>query len=496
LTVHQIPTNSERAILKDEKFHEYVDVLFSPDGSYIYFRAVTQGTDPPDRTDLYRIPLLGGSPERVLETVDATPTFIDGGQRLCFLRVNDAAGTLQFLSASADGGDEHVLASIKASFPPEAACDPSGKRAVIEDELRKVYTLDFASGSEKLLISMEAIGGYMTDIRWRPDGGGLFAISRRGPTFEGQLSFLSYPGGALRQITNDPNSYAGTSLTANAKIIATRQTTLNARFEILSLADPSHLEEHGPEGLRHFSWLDNKTIVASDAASTLRRMDLANDDTTPLNPAKGHWFLQPVACGPDTLISMGGPLDKGAMQIYRMNYDGSHATALTAGPYDVYPACTPDGKWLFYENGQDPAKPVLTRLSLRAGGGAAQTVAVGTRPSLSIDGKFLVNVRRGTPPHIEIYSTESLKKLQSIQLPSDFFSGIAFSADDKSIFYPTMTGPDTTLWKQQLDGAAAVKVANLPGKTLQSIRLSPDGTKLGMILETPQSEAVLLREVQ
>jgi Tol biopolymer transport system component len=73
---------------------------------------------------------------------------------------------------------------------------------------------------------------------------------------------------------------------------------------------------------------------------------------------------------------------------------------------------------------------------------------------------------------------------------------LAFSADDKSIFYVTEKGTDSTIWRQPLETATPVKVVSLPGRTVNWIRPSPDGKKLGLILEAPTSEAVLLHDVQ
>ena len=73
---------------------------------------------------------------------------------------------------------------------------------------------------------------------------------------------------------------------------------------------------------------------------------------------------------------------------------------------------------------------------------------------------------------------------------------ITFSADNKSIFYFTKTGAATTIWRQPLDALASVKVASLPGRSVDWIRSSPDGSKLGLTIATPRAEAVLLREVR
>jgi serine/threonine protein kinase len=494
LTLRQISTSSEKTILNDPAFNGYAGIVFSPDGSYVYFRVDALGNPPPDRTDLYRVPILGGTPERVMQGVDTPPTFIAGGKRICAYRENSTANTFQFLSASVEGGDEKVLASGKTTGYAEAACDPTATHAVVENELGNVEVLDFASGSKRPLISMAALGGYLTDLRWDPSGKGLFGISRKVPNFLGQLVYLAYPGGKLRQITNDLSSYGGLSLTADAKTIATRQTNTNSRLGVLTLADPSHISEIGSRGLRFFSWLDNGSIVASDEMSDLQKVDLAKDETTALNTAKDHWFLEPASCGPDMIVAVGGTVDKSSMQIYKMNRDGSMATPLTSGPYDVYPACTPDGKWLIYADNHDHDHSEIRRMPMD--GGTGEKVAPGMRYSLSSDGKLLAGIRVGGAPGLQIFSTDTFKKIQTVALPPDFFFYASISADDKAIFFGTKTGTDSTIWRQSLDQGAPVKLSSLPGKTVRWIHPSPDGKSLGLIVETPQSEAVLLTDAK
>lgn len=494
LTLRQIPTNTEREILKDAAFREYASVMFSPDGSYIYFRIGAIGDHVQERTDLYRIPVLGGTPERVVQSVDARPVFIEAGHRVCFYRENATSNTFQFLSASADGGDERVLVNGKTNGLAEAECDPTGRRAVIENEVGKVEVVDFASGARRDLISMASLGGYLTDLHWEPNGKGLFAISRKVPNFVGQLSYLSYPDGTLRQITNDLSSYGGISLTADGKTIATRQTDNNSRFETIPLADPSHPQEHGPRGLRFFSWISNDQIVASDEMSLLRLVDIKRDETSTVNATKDHWFLEPSPCGPETIVSVGGTLNSSAMQIYKMNRDGSMAAPFTGGTYDVYPSCSPDGKWLFYADNSDHDNPQIRRIPLN--GGPAQPIARGMRYILSHDGSLLGSIHYGGTSNVQVFSTDPVKKVQTVALPPDFFFFAAFSADNKAVFFTTKTGPDSVIWRQSLDSTTPAKVSTLAGRTVRWIRASPDGENLGLIVDTPQSEAVLLRDVQ
>ncbi len=490
MLLHHLPTNSERTIAQDPAYR-YDRITFSPDGSYIYFRIDALGDPRPNRWDDYRIPVLGGQPVRVIAGVDFPLSFIDGGQRVCFYRQDLAAGAFNFLSANLDGSDQRVLASGKRPFPTLATCAPDGKLAIVEDQLGGVQSLDFASGSMRTLASSAALGGYLDDMRWTPNGRGLFTTSWERVDFA-PIGFLSYPGGKMGRITNDLSVYSGISLTADAKTIATTQNNLNARFAELSLADSTYMQEHQSGELVWFTWLDNDTIVANGSGS-LRVVNLLKDESTTMNVANGRLFGQPSLCNPETLVLIGGTVEGDARSVYTMHLDGSGLTQLTKGPRDFFPECTADGKWVFYADDRDPNNPLLMRQPLQ--GGAAEKVAQARIWfNISPDGKLLATLGVGEGAPLQIKSIDSLQVIQSFP-PRGFddFDRFSFSADSKSIFYVARAGADETIWRQPLDGSAPAKVVNLPGKKVNWIRPSPDGKKLGLILESPTSEAVLLR---
>lgn len=493
LLLHHIPTHSERTLVEDPAWR-YDRVTFSPDGSYIYFRIDAPGTPRPGRLDEYRIPVIGGQPSRVIAGVDFALTFIEGGQRVCFYRQNNAAGTYQFLSATADGSDEHLLANGKTPFPNLAACSPSGKFAVLEDAMGNIERLDFGSGAMKTIASSASPGADLNDMQWTPNGDGLFTTSQEKIDFA-PIGFLSYPWGRLQQITNDLSVYSGISLTADAKTIATTQNNLNARFAELPLAGSSSLHEHLTGELVWFAWLNNNTIVANGSGD-LRVVNLLSDETTAVNTAKGYVLGQPSVCGPDTMALAGATLEGGARSLYTLHLDGSGLTQITKGPQDFFPVCTPDGKWVYYANDADPDNPILMRQPLP--GGVPQKVTPGRIWfDISPDGKLLATAAIGEGAPLRIVSLDSLQTIRSFPAANSAdFARFAFAADNKSIFYVTRNGSDATIWRQPLEAASALKVASLPGAIVNWIRPSPDGKKLGLILETPTSEAVLLHEVR
>jgi Tol biopolymer transport system component len=327
-------------------------------------------------------------------------------------------------------------------------------------------------------------------MHWNPEGTALYTTSWE-KSDVAPVGLLSLRDGRLRQITNDLGVYSGVSLTADGKVLATTQKSLNARFAELPLTPSANLVEHQTGELVWFAWLDNETIVANGSGS-LRFVNLPKDQTTPLTVPKGYVLGEPSGCGADTVV-LAGASRRSEVAIYSMRLDGSGLTQLTKGPQDFTPECTPDGKWIFYLDNSDLDSPVLMRQSRKSG--ASEKVAQG-RPwyDLSPDGRLLASASVGAGTQIEIASTDTLQTIRRLPLiKSNEFVPFAFSGDSKSVFYEAANGADAKIWRQGFDASSPVLVANLPGKTVNAMRPSPDGTKLGLVLESPASEAVLLR---
>ena len=492
LWVHHIATGSERPILQDAAFR-YRDVTFSPDGSFVYFRvsALENNTLPAHRTDLYRIPILGGQAARVVEGVDGPVSFIDNGRRLCFYREN-APATYAFISTAADGGDERELLTSKTPYPFEAVCAPDGRRALVEDTAGNLEIRNFGSGSTQTLLSLGHYDGWLNSPVWEPNGKGIFAVHYKSSELTRQVAFLSYPGGVLRGITSDLSEYIYLSVTAKADTIVATQMERSSAFDEIPLAGAASMQTHAFDSLHWFAWLDSHTILTSDPNSVFKRVDLTDGKAILLNVAKELAFIQPSLCGASTIVASGrGPGASGRV-IYRMNLDGSAATPVTRGPNDILPECTPDGKWLLYNDNHDDTNSVVMRTSLS--GGTAQKVTSGRWSSVSPDGRLIAVVDERTG-RLGVFSAGNLQRLQSLPL-SNAAPWVTFSPDSKSIFFLSQTKNKSVVWRQPLDGAAPIEIANIPGVIIYRMRPSPDGAKLGLTVITIKCNAILLHDVR
>jgi len=74
------------------------------------------------------MPVLGGSPQRLVGDVDLGPTFSPDGKRMAYMRGNDPeVGKFRILSANLDGSDEKVLLIAPLPIPDTLSWSPDGK---------------------------------------------------------------------------------------------------------------------------------------------------------------------------------------------------------------------------------------------------------------------------------------------------------------------------------------------------------------------------------
>src|SRR5271163_2656074 len=128
LWLRNVPTGSDTQIVAPVAA-AYGGLAFSPDGNYVYFKKAGIGTQT--EWDLYRTPVLGGAPQKIVNDVDSNITFSPDGHRMAYCRGNDPdVGKYRLLSANLDGSDETILiigTNLSAEFPRQVSWSPDGK---------------------------------------------------------------------------------------------------------------------------------------------------------------------------------------------------------------------------------------------------------------------------------------------------------------------------------------------------------------------------------
>ena len=180
LWIRQTETVSNVQILPPAEV-SFQGLTFSPDGNYLYYVIYKR---PKHIGVLYRVPILGGTSQKVLEDVDTAITFAPDGQRFAFVR--QYPGTLEtaVVIAQTDGSKEQILAKRKSpkTFSMDGVSwSPNGELLAVATShtgtsgpSMQLVGLRVKDGGEECL-STKAWGN-LKQVVWRKDGSGLMAI--------------------------------------------------------------------------------------------------------------------------------------------------------------------------------------------------------------------------------------------------------------------------------------------------------------------------------
>jgi eukaryotic-like serine/threonine-protein kinase len=514
LWLRNIPTNSDARIVEPSGAR-YSHMAFSPDGNYLYFLEAADNTS--NNHNLYRAPVLGGEPRQIGSDIDSDIAFSPDGNRMAYFRGNDPIrGESRLLSASPDGTDEKILLVQQSTpLPPlYLSWSPDGKQIAYALRLAgsdpktvgRIVLFDFASGkSSTLAASADKV---LYELHWLPNGRGLAVVyGARPDVFRKQIGFLAYPGGAFRTITRDTNSYNTLTLSADGRTAATVQMKTTHTVDVIPGAgtkdsSPTPALSEIPDAIA-LSWAGDKDLLVTNGSDLIQVSPDGTNRRTLASDAVGR-ITAASRCGEQyVVLSWGFHGGSNGLRIWRLNADGSNAMQLTNGKADFYPVCSPDGRWVYY---QDLTADRILRVSIEGGtsekvpGTAVfDTGVAAPLGGLSPDGKEMAFFSQSdfARKDLNIVNLDAAPNPTRRTLsPDPRVSGaVAFTPDGRAVAYPILENGISNIWVQPLDGSPGRQITNFKSGTFRSFRWSPDGESLAVIRDVSQSDVVLLREV-
>jgi len=356
LWLRNVPTGSDTQVIPSSASH-YESLAFSPDGNYFYFCKAHEAN--PFAFDLYRSPILGGTPQAVVQNIGSDIAFSPDGQRIAYVRGDDPKfGTyrLRLFTVSLDGNDETALqmGSTSEGFPGSLAWSPKGDE-IFYSVGDAINVLDARTGKSHRFVSFKdkLVGA----IRWSPDGRALLAnySEKNVKGSWGQIGFVRATGGDIEPITRDANTYSTLSLSEDGRTLTTIQQRSYATIWVLSkvdhqFAEPRLLLSQASEFNQSsgLSWTADGNLLVSD---TVRVLKLGADgkNQTQLLADSSAVIFDASPCGANYLVlSWPGHSSTNSLSIWRTNGDGSSPLRLTDGKTDRFPVCSPDQNWVFY----------------------------------------------------------------------------------------------------------------------------------------------------
>ena len=488
LWLRQISTNSLVRIVPPEN-GGYLATTFSPDGEMIYYVAVLERDQ--FVPSLYRVPVLGGTPSKILDRVFSAIGFSRDGSQFAFVRQNQ--NDMALIVANTDGGGEpRTIATVK---PPSAfslsgpSWSPDGKRIACG-------MFNGSGAGYSTVVEVPVTGGEpqpmgaqkwsrVGRVIWLGDGSGLIMTAQPESSSLGtQIWFLPAGGGEPRRITNDLDAYGDVSLglTSDSNTIATVQQVTTSSIWITA---PNEAESRAqqivktslPETVR---WTPDGKIIYAMRTGENWDIWLANADGSETKQLTADAFIdqQPSMCGDGRYVVFQSNRARSA-NIWRMNADGTNVKQLTFGTaVDSYPVCSPDGQslvffslrsgeWRGWRVGIDGGEPVQIT------NGASEL------PFFSPDGQqigYFYRDEANKQRRVGIVPLSGGAPVKTIALPSSV-QPIAFAwlPDGKSIAYLDANAGVLNIWSAPLDGGQPKQLTNFNSGFIDNFAIFRDG---------------------
>ncbi len=532
LWLRNIPTGSDTQIVPPAAA-VYRSLAFAIDGNYVYFRQA--GISTQSEWDLYRTPVLGGTPQLITRDVDSEIAFSPDGHRIAYARANDPeVGKYRLLTANSDGSDETILQIAEngaGALPRSMTWSPDGKRLTyslytLGDMLGTVKSFDIAGKQAEPLASFK--NELVFDVVWLPSGQWLLArYSQKGPSYSrSQIGMVSHAGGQIQPITRDTNTYDTLTVSADGKTAATVQVRTTNSLSLISGAGSQANAPVQPiaqiQDVQSVAWTAAGKLLVYDGQS-LRTMNPDGGQQSTILSDPNSWLADTARCG-DRYIVVAWAFHGGTNQvhIWRTNSDGSNPAQLTNGAFDRFPVCSPDGKWVYYYDGGGPHYSKRVPLE----GGQPEPVPAsdvrgmygfGAGQAISPDGKHLifnadVNSADNSPGAVsrlalvtlDPTSHDSSAPSSPILLRPDprmatgggtgFTNAMSFTPDGKFVAYIVRDQGVDNIFVQPLDGSPGHQISNFSSQHIAEFQWSPDGKTLAVARAQNTSDVVLLRE--
>jgi eukaryotic-like serine/threonine-protein kinase len=511
--IRQVSTANDKVVVPPADVGLF-GITVSRDGNDLYY-VIKQNLD---RGTLYRVPIFGGTPVKILEALDGPVSFSPDGKRMVLVRGNyPGEGESALVIANADGTNEQILARRKRpeGFSPLFFTGPSWSP---DGEL--IAASVFKTGAPSRVIGFRVKDGkeqdlttnglaYMARVEWLRDMSGFLLIGGNS-TADSQVWFVSYPDGTMRQLTNDLDQHRDVGLPEAADKFVTVVSRGLVNIWVVPEGDAKravqlpvgNLSFYGSYG-NSVNWTpDGRIVFSSNESSSVDVwiMDADGGNRRQLTSNAGRNAGAVVS--PDGRHIVFTSTRSGSPAIWRTNIDGSNPTQLTHGTSDVFPSFSPDGKWVVYTS--VGSKPTIWRVAIEGGEPRELTSHVSIYPLVSPDGKFIAYLYPDSsdpfapPNRIALIPFEGGEPVKTFEFvgPIRVQAIIEWSPDGKSIEYSATIDNASNVWSQPLEGGPPKKITDFKDGLMSGFSWSPDGKTLACSRGIQLRDAVIVSEAK
>jgi Tol biopolymer transport system component len=505
LWVRQVATTSNVQIVPAGPTR-YIGVTFSQDGDYVYY-VVYEKSSPLGVA--YQLPVLGGTPRKIIEDVDTPLTFSPDGKQFAWIRNFPQAGETALMIANNDGSAQRKVASQSSPsrFVAGAAIGPAW--AVKADAIASpvcgtqhgidrcsIVLVDVNSGTSRAATAQQ--WAFVQQVVWSPQGTGMVVSAQEEQGGASQIWYVNYPGGSVERITNDLNNYNGVSITKAGATIATVQSQVSssmwfapdATTESATKVSSGTNEGGGglafmPDGRVLYTIFGPGSsdifVMNSDGSNSQQLTSNASINVGPRVTADGRFIV---------FIST----RTGSPHIWRMDSDGTNLKQLTNGIAEVNPDISPDGKWVVYQSASELG---LWKISIDGGTPVSLSKKLATQPAISPDGKLIACRYREadlSPFRLGLIDFATGETVKVIELPPND-NAFGWSVDGRAVLFAQRRNGISNIWSQPIDGGAPRQVTFFKSDLTFGFAFSKDSKSLVLARGTVSNDVVLIADL-
>lgn len=502
LWLRQVATASTIALVPATSAQGFWGVTFSPDGSAVYFAMFTP--DEPLRA-IYRIPILGGTPRKLVAGVDSFPTFSPDGRRMAWIRADyPESGSSVLMVADSDGQHAKVLATRK---PPEffapvfftaPAWSPDGAFIVCPMERRDqgiIGTLQAINANDGSLMPFPhyewpGIG----QPAWLPDGNSMVVVANT-PSRRTQLWRISTKTVDRQLLTNDQSDYRKVSITSDAQSMVAVAAEAGSSLWIAPIdgaSEPRRISSGRYDGI-------SGVAAAPGGRVLFRTVDngsniwITNQDGSGRTQLTTEGFVAwPVASADGRSVVYA----REGSGLWQVGLDGQGARPVPGTETGSYPETTKDGQWILFVS-QVGGFEQLFRIPVAGGTAAPVFDNFSTRPSVSPDGKQVaLYFRRSSTSAMTLGVMPIDGKAPTRQYdvaPSGAYLAVRWTADGKALLHNSAVGDRANIWLQPIEGGKPRMITRFSDQNIMAFDRSADGRSLLIARGTITRDAFLLK---
>ena len=514
LYVRQVATATDLQLRAPEDVN-YFSLTISPDGRFLYY---AYGGPTIQNRELYRMPVLGGTPRKVVDDISCPIGFSPDGKQIAFVRSRLRGGTRggqnggveqgesALLVANADGTEERKIATRDGGkrfgnfFNGGVVWSPDGKRIATiahntdsAGRFTNVLEVPLEGGEERVLTSQRWY--QIQRLAWLSDGSGLLMTAAENPSElrSQQIWHISYPGGEALKITKDLNNYEGISLNADSSVLVTIQKNEAMYIWVAPDGDADRATQFksvssNRDGFDGIRWTPDGKIVFNSMAGGngnegIWIMEGDGKNRKQLSTAESMDYGPSITTDGRHIVFTSERT--GAPAGWRMDIDGGNPKQLTRGGWAA------GTEWLVYQDRQ-----TLWKMPIDGGEPVQLSEERLVRCATSHDGKMIACSLEspGSPARLAVLSIDGgpLKVFDAkFQLPAR----MRWTPDGKAVTYIGRQDGLADIWSQSIDGGEPKKITKFKADTIFSFDWSRDN-KLAISLGTSTSDVVLIRNAK